>query len=78
MNNIKKDIQCGEIHYGGRTVTLGNNNGGPKNQVKLKTAPAPLHASGESGLRSVMGKDIKAMAAKDFQETKAKRGRLVA
>jgi len=79
MNGLRKEIANGEVFYGGRTITLNENK---KNNVRLqKTTSASRKdvggasaGGGGGGIRSVMTRDVKALAAKDFKETKQRRG----
>lgn len=74
MNNLKKDINMGTVHHGGKTMTLTDNQ--KNNKVKLQKRNG-TSSSGGSGIRNLMTSDMKAMAAKDLQETKLKRGLLL-
>ena len=76
MNNLKKGINLGEVHHGGRTVTLTNNQRSV-NRVKLTKKTIGGAGSGGSsggGLRSLMTSDMKVSAARDLQEIKVRKG----
>uniref|UniRef100_A0A7M5XDA4 Protein MCM10 homolog n=2 Tax=Clytia hemisphaerica TaxID=252671 RepID=A0A7M5XDA4_9CNID len=70
MNDMKKSIDMGDYHYGGKTLSLSENK--KRNNVKLQKTSNGAGAGG-GGLRSIVSSDVKALAAKDLQETKMKR-----
>ena len=56
-------------HYGGNTLTLADHK---RDNVKVSKKNNAGATGG--GMRSIMGSELKAMAAKDLQETRIKRG----
>ena len=70
MNDLKKSIDMGEVHYGGQTLSLTEKK---RNNVKLQKAPQQ-NGGGGGGLRSIMSSDVRAMADRDLKETRIKRG----
>lgn len=64
MRMLRKDIDAGDVFYGGQTVTLGKDH--KKNNVKLSGG----NNMNCGGLQSVMGSELKSLAAKEFEENK--------